>query len=167
MRNIIKNYLVWNYSAVIVLAVFMIILMIANVSRSRTLTESSTIIMIWSVIWICIVPMFVGNLAKEKRLKPKFWFTLSIIATLLPIIVAVICLIADDGDLIALVFISALLPIVSFLTFWLYCFFSGLDWSNEDEVTELSHTPYNICPQCKKTVDIDTVFCENCGNKIK
>jgi len=193
MRNITKKYLVWNYSAVIVLSIVMIIIILGRFGEYHLIEEDCVFIMIWSVIWVCIVPMFVGNLAKAQGFNAKFWFGFSIITTILPIIVAIICLASKydppsgswgqgnyeqmrkawESDMISLnrtVYISGLLPGVSFLAFWLYRFFSGLDWSNADgantTVYETQVNSSHICPHCNSPIDADAVFCENCGNKI-
>jgi len=182
MQNISKKYLVWNYSAVILLTIVIAGAMLDTFANSRSyyLKECIIFVIIWSVIWICIIPMFVKNLAKGKRLKQKFWFIFSIITALLPIIAAIICSVLvytndyyDDpsnaylvDDLGKIVFFSTLLPILSFLVFWLCGFFKNLDWSTEDDVRELSQNP-NLCPHCNSPIDADSVFCENCGNKIK
>jgi hypothetical protein len=191
MRNFIKNnYLLLNYSAIIVLAIGMTVIY-SNVTF-YDVTEYCTFVIIWSVVWISIVPMFVGNLAKKNHLKPKFWFIISIITTILPIIIAIICLAnippynsygdddlwrADMRFLNKIAFISALLPIASFLTFWLYRFFSGLDLSNEDTATIDTKIVYKeqtnlsqklgTCQNCNTPVDTNATFCENCGNKLK
>lgn len=192
MRNITKNYLKWNYLAVIVLTVFMIIMLLALWSDPHCMKDSCIIVMMWSIIWICIVPMFVGNLAKLKRLKPKFWFACSIIATLLPLITLVICIaVQPDKNIVEyrfwydkmallnnIILISALLPPISFLTFWLYGFFNSLDWSSEDvDIAEADAVVYekkvsfpqnqNICPYCNTPIDADAEFCEICGKKIE
>ena len=91
MRKITKKYKVWNYLAVILLSLSMVCLAITSffsiVDYHEVIVVCISIIAV-SIIWICIVPMFLGNLAKEKRLKAKFWFAFTIIVTLITIIVA-------------------------------------------------------------------------------
>jgi len=201
MRKITKNYLAWNYLAVIALTISMVGTIIVCFNEGSHVKGDCVFVLIWSVVWICIVPMFVGNLAKENHLKPKFWFGFSFFTAILPIIIAIICLVylynenylplrAFVPDSVAgmdnvhvpeewypykfifnkTVYISALLPVVSFMVFWLYCIFSGQNWSNEDitideEQIDLSQI-HSICPHCKNPNTKKLRECEWCGSKI-
>ena len=175
MHKITKKYLKWNYSAVVVLtAIIMVVFILDNEFDD----VKPILCLIWSVIWICIVPMFVGNLAKEKKLEPKRWFTISIFATVLSIIVAVICHIARPDSyedyrvyknalhsyaITACVF--ALVPIVTFLVFWLYRFFNSLDWTHEEPAVEIDE--HDVVEQIDSSEIPDVVFFGNLKREIE
>lgn len=132
------------------------------------------------VIWICLAPMFVGDLSKKKGLNAKFWFILTILTPLLSIIIEVFyfySVLSKDKQMklldFSLLSISALLPIIMFITFLLYRSLKGLNWSNEivaintedDEQIDISQIP-DICPFCRNPNASKERVCEWCGSRI-
>jgi len=237
MRKIKITKKIWNYLAVFVLSAVMVSIAIWTLVDAYYLSYRSgeallaflPIIGI-SIIWIFIVPIFMGELAKEKRLKAKSWFKFAIIATLITIIFAIIGIVIPKEEphftwrwvtneqrittyydergnvvteeeyylyreeyylyieslrdrrsiMIRIFGIGALLPVLSFLSFYFYLFllftqrrFSRLDFSHEPVVAvdvheaeqiDSSQIP-DVCPHCKNPNTKKLQDCEWCGNK--
>jgi len=100
------------------------------------------------LLWLYVLATFIPNLAiTVRRLHDAGESGWMILVSLIPIAGAIWLLVLLCKDSIAGI---------------------GDYTDNEVYVEQVTTAPNpNLCPNCNSRIDADTIFCENCGNKIK
>ena len=194
MKNLTKKYLVWNYLIIVPLISLILVFFAGQCFKWSEGKHSDNDMfigsLICSIIWLCIVPFFVKNLAKKRNYKPKKWFLWNFIIALIPLLMSIACIIwvprelryayiDEDWSILSIPIsnynrvslfwlceiCSLFLPVLTFALFLLFRYLHKLDNTAINSSKE-NFFISDICPHCKNPNTKKTQKCEWCGNEI-